>query len=68
MTHKELRDEIDRVSRMEEMKKQSLESDFSEFKKRMMPAAIAKRALNNSIYKIKSLLPNFLHKSKPSHG
>ena len=40
MTHKELLEQIDRVTREEEMKKQSLESGFSEFKKQMMPAAL----------------------------
>jgi hypothetical protein len=59
MTHKELQEQITRVSREEEMKKQSLEYGFSNFKRQMMPAAIAKRALKNSIIKIKSFFHHF---------
>jgi len=68
MTHKELQEQIDRLSREESMKKQSLESGFSTFKRQMLPGEIAKRILKRGVMKVKSVLPHFSSGSKPRHG
>jgi len=68
VNHKELLEQIDRLTREESMKKQSLESGFSAFKGQMTPGEIAKRLLKKGVMKVKSLLPHFPSGSKRNHG
>jgi hypothetical protein len=68
VNHKELLEQIDRLTREEATKKQLLESGFSTFKTQMMPGEIAKRLLKKGVMKVKSILPHFPSRSKRSHG
>jgi len=67
MNHKELTERIERLTREEEMKKQTLETGFSTFKKQLMPGQIAKRVLRNGLQKVKNILPHFGSRHDRNH-
>jgi hypothetical protein len=64
VNHNELLEQIEKLTREEAMKKQTVESGFSTFKRQMMPGEIAKRILKKGVMKVKSFLPHFPSRTK----